>query len=827
MTFWIFESDMAMKKPINTVLIILFLLLGVSPSLAQQNDALEDGKLAFREGRFDDAVRNFERVTDKEPENAEAHYLLARVYFETPMRDEKKARRSLDKALDLEPENVQFLVARLRQLRTESWNFFSERIKETKRLELSRKILDLDPENAFANEELGSSYIRDFWRYRNAIMMPTLSYGTTSARRQGAYAPVISRTPEGSDPSADPSLDELTMENPGFGSFLDPNQVFIADKFDMEKLKQQGVPVSDLSARAQRAYEKAIGHLETALQVDPRRRTVYDKMMEIYSLKGEYEDALDMLKQMYQFFPEDGAMWRYLGLSHYKSGNMAAAEKSYATAFKYMEEDEALAYQDISLILPKDETGQYEDDPIAFSSRFWTSKDPRYLTTYNERKLEHYSRLTYADLLYGSPGLDLRGWETQRGHILVRYGLPKSDVVIIPKGGQLMGRQALAGAVYSTINGVDADGNPIAGDPNVGGERETFTNIYTSAEEMFEDMNTYNIWEYGTFRFVFEDPFRNGEYRMYTPPATDVMDGVQPWINDYVIRTNETFRKVPDTYDYEAPGRQIELPYIVTAFKGLEDQTDLYVHYGIPVESYDPETDMIEITANAGTFLISEDRDILVERRRTVYGLPTEQIISFEEQSLWVDTQIMDAPPGNHEVSVEFETASGGTVAVQRRDVEIPDFSEDRLLMSDLMLAYRVEETDDAESINSNEIIRNGLSILPAPWSVFSSQQPIYIYFEAYNLQFDANGRTDYEVEVVLKPKDQSKGVKKMLKGIFGGEKGVSVSYQDSGSYSDEDIYQLIDATDQEAGLYTIEVSIRDNISKKTVNSEQDIFLEN
>ena len=63
-----------------------------------------------------------------------------------------------------------------------------------------------------------------------------------------------------------------------------------------------------------------------------------------------------------------------------------------------MEPDEIKAYQRLDFILPDDEKQRYEDDPVTYASRFWTSKDPRHLTPHNERKLEHYFRLTYADL---------------------------------------------------------------------------------------------------------------------------------------------------------------------------------------------------------------------------------------------------------------------------------------------------------------------------------------------------------------------------------------------------------------------------------------------
>ncbi len=822
-----------MRRHLSFFLMAL-LTAGLTPFVAAQDnpDPLEAGKQAFREERYADAAQIFERVAEQDPQNAEAYFLIARVYFETPLNDHKKARKAIEKALDLEPENVEFLVARLQQYRTESWNFFSERIKETRRLELSRKILKLDPENPFAHEELGTVYIRDFWRYRNAIMLPTLQYGNPSGYSRSTTGARVVDTGGGIGiddnliEERDPILTQLESQQTPFNpAVVNPDEVFLADQFDIDALREQGVPIRDLSARAQRAYEQAIGHLNKALEVDPRRRSVYDELMQIYALKGEYDEALEMLQELYRFFPEDPALWTYLGLTHYRLKNMDAADKSFSSAFEFMNPEVTAAYQNLDLVLPDDEKRSYKDDPVAYASRFWTSKDPRYLTPYNERKLEHYARLAYADLLYGVSELDLRGWETQRGHILVRYGVPKSDVVLVPNAdGVFSARQALAGAIFSTIHGTDDQGNPVA-ELDVSGA-ESFGATFSTAAEAFEEMNAYNIWEYGPFRFVFEDPFRNGEYRMYSPSAEDVSESLTSWINDYTIRSKEVFRKTPETYEYEAPGRQIELPYLVTAFKGEAGKTDLYVHYGVPVNEYDGSKEMIEVTANTGTFLISGDRDILVERRRTIYGLKTSQIVAFEEQNLWVDTQLMQAPPGAHDVSVEFETASGNTVAIQRRAVEVPDFSGDQLGLSDIMLAYSVEETIGGESAGANEVVRDALSILPAPWSVYNLSWPIYIYFETYNLERGPDGNTDYDVEIVLAPKDQSRGISKIIKSVFGGAKGVAVSYHGSDVNTDEGLYQIIDASDQEMGLYTLVLRVRDNIAGRTAESQQDLFLE-
>jgi hypothetical protein len=366
-----------------------------------------------------------------------------------------------------------------------------------------------------------------------------------------------------------------------------------------------------------------------------------------------------------------------------------------------------------------------------------------------------------------------------------------------------------------------------AGD-NLGSTTSFLKTAFTGTEmDMFAEANTFNIWDYGDFKFVFEDPFRNGEYRLYSPPADEIGQGALPWENDYEIKAKETFRKTPERYEYEAPGRQIEVPYLVTAFKGTDANTDLYINYGIPILEYDPKQELLDITANTGTFLISSDRDILFEQRRTIYGLATEQIVSFEETNLWIDSRRMDAPPGEHEVSIEFETASGNTVAVQRRPVTVPAFNTDRLALSDLLLAYHIEDTPDGNPLSKADIVRDGLSILPAPWSVFSHEQPIYFYFEVYNLELADGGNTDYEIEAVLAPREDAKGLRKALKGLFGGgKKGVSVQLPGSGTTTDDGQYLIMDATNQESGLYTLVLRVHDNVSGRTVETEQDLFLE-
>lgn len=788
--------------------VVVLCLATSSRSLAQTTAAssIEEGIAAFRADRYEEAEKHFLAAAEADEQNAEAHFLLARLYFETPLKDRRRAQRELTKAMEIEPDNVQYMTARLLQLREESWNFIVDRLREARRRELSQKILALDPKNAYANEEMGISYIRDFWRYRNAVQLPDFEI----ARRY-----VVGGNEEGVGPEA--SLTEetdglapqtsLTESLPQAFEFQEPGQVFLADEFDIDRLEQHGVNVRDLSQRAKRVYDRAVGHLSVALEVNPRHRSVYDQLMKVYALRGDYDAAMTMLEQMYVYFPEDPGLWFYLGMANHRSGNPEAAAKSFDRGLELASDTVRQAYNDVRFLLKASERKAYDADPVTYRNEFWTSKDPRYLTTFNERRIEHYARVAYADLLYGVPVMNIRGWETERGQILIRYGVPNSDVVIIPD---------------RNIDDIGADRLSQTDDPLEIRAESANSNM------SFEVLNTYNIWSYDGFRFVFEDPFRTGEYRLYSPSAEALSQRALPWHNDYEISAKERFNETPDSYVYEAPGRKIELPYLVNAFKGSDPaRAELYVHYGIPLNDVDSSTDIIEVTAKEGTFLIGEDRSILSEERRTIYGLDASHVRKFQEAALWINSHKMTAPAGKHELSVELEIGSGSTVAIQRRSIDVPSFEGDKLQMSDVLLAYGIEESRDGKRLSGSEIVRHGYSIAPAPWSVFGKTQPIYLYFEFYNLDVSPTGETSYEMEAVLSTKDVSTGVSRVVKGIFGGrEKGVSVRIPGTGRSADEGQYLIMDVSNEDPGLYTLRVKVTDTHSGKSVERTKDLYLE-
>ena len=155
----------------------------------------------------------------------------------------------------------------------------------------------------------------------------------------------------------------------------------------------------------------------------------------------------------------------------------------------------------------------------------------------------------------------------------------------------------------------------------------------------------------------------------------------------------------------------------------------------------------------------------------------------------------------------------------------MPGYDQAGLRISDVMLAYSVEQTESGIPPSANEIVRKGFSILPAPRNVYSTEWPIYLYFEVYGLALNARGRADYDVEITLERKDSDHRNRRWFRRKRGRE-GVSVSYKGNSLEPEESLYQILDVSDQKIGLYTLTLTVRDNETGEKSERVQDLFLQ-
>ncbi|HMB93302.1 MAG TPA: GWxTD domain-containing protein [Rhodothermales bacterium] len=714
--------------------VIAGLLLLILPQIATAqpvDSLLAQAHAAFENGDYDKSRTLFEQVSRQDRPYAEAQYMLARLYLKAD--DMDRSKQAIRQALRLDSDDPRYLSIRLMHRHLDPSTFLPPLQRERRRL-LARKILRLDSTNAMAHVELGSQHTDDFLVYDQAKAVRAAVGGCRS-------------------------------------------------RFDVACLEEQGAVLLDQSAAAVEAYPQAERHLQQAVASDPTLKLAYKPLLQLYATREDFGAVLPLLDTMTVHLPDELDTWLYRGWAHYRTDAFAQADADFKQAFALMVPRTKHVFEDLRFILHEDEEDAYAQDTEAYARRFWAGKDPRLLSDYNERRLEHYARLVHADILYGAPRLDRRGWEMDRGRIFLRYGLPEQRYVIRS----------------TTFHASDTALGSSAG-------RES----------------SFMIWYYDGFWFVFENPLAimNNDYRLYSPSPREYAS-LQTVIenNDSVIRAREVAREEPERSQYEPPEGRAALPYLASAFKGQDGKADLYVPYGVPANLE------AEDTVETGLFLLNSAHTIVAEQRGTArVGSSTE--VDVDSSAFWLHTAHLSATAGTYDVDIEFETADGAIAGYERQSFTLPSFTGEALRVSDVMPALLVE---DGTSNGPGLITRHGYTITAVPGSVFERTQPLYLYFEMYNLAQEANGSTGYALEAVLVPaQEEVGGVRKVWRSLFGGgEKGgVAVGFEGTGTRPDEAHYLIMDVKDQPPGRYRLVLHVRDTVSGATVETSRDITLE-
>lgn len=78
--------------------------------------------------------------------------------------------------------------------------------------------------------------------------------------------------------------------------------------------------------------------------------------------------------------------------------------------------------------------GANDEVKRTFLTRFWSARDPTPRSAGNERRAQFYDGVIYANAFYPDPGRGLAGWQSDRGRIFLREGLPIQVLKRQPRG---------------------------------------------------------------------------------------------------------------------------------------------------------------------------------------------------------------------------------------------------------------------------------------------------------------------------------------------------------------------------------------------------------
>jgi GWxTD domain-containing protein len=388
-----------------------------------------------------------------------------------------------------------------------------------------------------------------------------------------------------------------------------------------------------------------------------------------------------------------------------------------------------------------------DDERQSFVEQFWLRRDPTPDTEENEFKEEHYRRIAYANERYAS---GIPGWKTDRGMIYIKFG-PPDEVESHPSGG--------------TYQRAQQDG---------GGQSQAFP-FETWRYRYIENIGSNVVIE-------FVDPTMSGEYHLTIDPTEkDALLHTplapQPQSATGAFSTRDEFAPLQLLHDLgKAP---------TSKFPDLLAMVSTNVRYNtLPIRV---QTDFIPVTPAS----IYANITLQVDAQGTVnlYGRITtlsrrvvkvfEDVVSGVGPSIYQKT--VPLPPGRYRLNLAAKDINTGTTATYETAVDVPQFQEEKLAASSLILADLMEPVP-TRNIGSGQFVIGDTKVRPRVSATFHNDEKLGIYIQLYHL--DSNSVIKYQITpngkdvVVLRDTEEARASQLTVK------KWISVSDLAPGSYT-------------------------------------------
>ena len=283
-------------------------------------------------------------------------------------------------------------------------------------------------------------------------------------------------------------------------------------RFENRRTAAPDVQVTFNDGPMREASEEAVRYLIRATAMGPLHSIGVRYLVEAAIRGGRVRDAELLVTEYVSRHPDSIKGHLYLGLLRYMLKKDDVAEHSFDRALELMPEDEQHPWLHPKMIVSTSILDDFQAVESSDLQDFWAKQDREWSTPGNERMLEHMGRMAYVDIIWGRPDQDLRGWETEPGQIIVRYGFPLSRL------------------------------------------------------QFQDEYSRFHILHYGHRYWYFEDMVKADNPIFYSPPANAYQGGRAVMANDWALIAREQFRDNPLTSDLDDEGK-MEMVVLPTVFE--------------------------------------------------------------------------------------------------------------------------------------------------------------------------------------------------------------------------------------------------------------------
>ncbi|HEY7352186.1 MAG TPA: GWxTD domain-containing protein [Terriglobales bacterium] len=486
--------------------------------------------------------------------------------------------------------------------------------------------------------------------------------------------------------------------------------------------------------------------------------------------------------------------------------------------------------QDVRWIITDDERKAFmqlsnDEERDQFIEAFWQRRNPDPDSLDNEFKEEHYRRIEYANEHFaaGKPG-----WMTDRGRIYIVYG-PADEVDSHPSGGTYERPMEEGGGETSTypfedwryryIEGIGQEiiiefvDTCMCGDYHMTmdrSEKDALKNVPNAGLTLYEQMGMSTK----------ADRFNGGLEQLGAGPMSSNLQAKE-------FDRLEQFAKLN-----AAP---------TIKFKDLEEVVRHKIEYNsMPFEV---RTDFVKITGDTVLVPITiqlKNRDITFNNKDgvehgvvNIFGRLTT--LSGRVAQTFEDTVVADVPPellpkevdnskiywkavplrpGRYRLDVVLKDINGDRMGTMSKSIIVPEFSDDKLANSSLIVA------DDVEPVPTNSVgtgmfvigqtkVRPRVAPANGKPASFKRGQKVNFWMQVYNLSVDDKTHkpsATFEYDIVNATTN-----KEVVHTVESSEKMGNVGDQVT-------LQKAVQAANLDPGVYRIQIKVSDNISKQTVD---------
>ncbi|MFC1500626.1 tetratricopeptide repeat protein [Candidatus Zixiibacteriota bacterium] len=581
---------------------------------------------------------------------------------------------------------------------------------------------------------------------------------------------------------------------------------------------------------AQDEFEKQIltnpGHVDARLA-----------LLKVLMEMGEWEEAVSSAEMLLERDPEAFDAYPYLAGAQWKMGRGDEAMRVFERYFAIVGEREVNLYLNLGLVLETEEMEEFEslapDGKRAYWAHYWRSRDPDPKTDVNERLLEHYIRIAWARIEFGKEAWP---WDA-RGRLYVRYGEPDyrsghgrpiawdfvdGDPEWTQKKREHQEEMGLPSMLLQ-LSVFDADhwDYPLyIPKPMIIATAESLRaedpialldSIWTQAVAIAEN-KAFRGASYATpERWVYADEGIDLNFEDYAHSGIFSVYGVR---SRMVVEQME--ERLPSLSEEEDRIEIIDPMDSVVTFRGEGGQTAVEYAFALLPDEFGSFRSMTGVyaTIDVEVNLFTEDWIRAAGVGDSARRLETIPQVSIRGIPLFVDATRMEVTPGTYLLTTLLIDPETGKRARAEETVELPDYSGDELMMSNILPAAYIGLADDT---SRPRFIRGDLEVLPLPGRAIQADQALFIYYEVYNLSMDQFGATEYQVEYLVREAPENRRLATRLfhtvQSFLGQGRrptGVASSVTRTGIRPDLFSYLEIDVSQLEPQTYILELHVTD-----------------